>query len=476
MGSSLYDLPSKLIRQRSRGFLFSTPPPLPLIALSPDDEWEEFNTATQTGFGYALPYVAALDAPEAHEHADQGSVVAPEAARCCRLLSEYMMNNEFFQTPRNGFGLETRLVYKRNKERESNSFASAADQRQLEELGFGATFESGNLDRAYRVLGRRYAPSHDLLMLRGPPSSSTLKEATRPITAAPASSTPMISPPQLSVLPFPFFAEVDSEYDLFADTDMNTQGHTQWYFFRVTLPSMLLQQTRERGADSVKVRFNIRNMMKKASLYNDGMLPAVYNESLSTTKRGWHHAGTNVCYFKNAETYRHRRTGKVQNYYTLSFVYEFPLVSLSAPAPAGAPAEGGSNRAPVSPGHERKPVVSSLKDEPVVAYFAHSYPYTYTRLQRFVLGMQKNPERSRNFKRRVLCKTIAGNNCDLLTITDFAQEDEQNPSMTAASRRRTAIVITARVHPGESNSSFVMHGILDFLTGNSLEARFLRHY
>uniref|UniRef100_H3G5Y4 Peptidase M14 domain-containing protein n=1 Tax=Phytophthora ramorum TaxID=164328 RepID=H3G5Y4_PHYRM len=105
-------------------------------------------------------------------------------------------------------------------------------------------------------------------------------------------------------------------------------------------------------------------------------------------------------------------------------------------------------------------------------YFAHCYPYTYTRLQRFILSLQKDPERRNNFKRRVMCKTIAGNNCDLLTITDFSQDDEKD----LVTRRRTAIVLTARVHPGESNSSFVMHGILDFLTGNSLEARFLRHH
>jgi hypothetical protein len=35
--------------------------------------------------------------------------------------------------------------------------------------------------------------------------------------------------------------------------------------------------------------------------------------------------------------------------------------------------------------------------------------------------------------------------------------------------------LTARVHPGESNASFIMHGLLDFLTGPSCEARYLRH-
>ncbi|GMF09294.1 unnamed protein product [Phytophthora lilii] len=455
MSLKLYaEIPYKLVRKRSLGPVLSTPPPLPLIALSPDDEWEEFDTATQTGFGYALPYLPSLDEPEAHKHTDRGSIaVPPEVPRRARLLSDYMTNNEFFQSPRHGFGPETRLIYKRNKELESGPVAVIASVSRPEELIFGASFESGNLDRVYRVFGRRYAPSHELLMLRGSQSSSGSKYASKPSTEPTASSSgKSATSPQTSTMPFPFFVDVDSEYDLYADTDVNTHGHIQWYFFRVTIPSILLRQTRERGATSLRVRFNIRNMLKKASLYTDGMLPAIYIESPSMIKRGWHHAGTNVCYFKNTDTYRHRRTGKVRNYYTLSFVYEFPVQISSSPKVSASQ--------------------NVLDDKPFVAYFAHCYPYTYTRLQRFMLSMQKDPERRNNFKRRVLCKTIAGNNCDLLTITDFSQDDENE----STARRRTAIVITARVHPGESNSSFVMHGILDFLTGNSLEARFLRHH
>ncbi|KAJ8577940.1 hypothetical protein ON010_g1266 [Phytophthora cinnamomi] len=363
-----------------------------------------------------------------------------------------MTNNEFFQSPRHGFGLETRLIYKRNKELESGSTALFASMNRPDEIGFSATFESGNLDRAYRIFGRRYAPSHDLLMLRSSQSSSDSKTATKSSNEPVLASVPKAPPSQASTMPFPFFVDVDSEYDLYADTDINTLGHVQWYFFRVTVPSTLLLQIRERGATSLKVRFNIRNMLKKTSLYTDGMLPAVYIESPSPVKCGWHHSGVNVCYFKNTDTYRHRRTGKVRNYYTLSFVYEIPVQPPSSPTAAQAQ--------------------SLFDDRPFVVYFAHCYPYTYTRLQRFVLSMQKDPERRNTFKRRVMCKTIAGNNCDLLTITDFSQDDEKDQSV----RRRTAIVITARVHPGESNSSFVMHGILEFLTGSSLEARFLRHH
>ena len=36
------------------------------------------------------------------------------------------------------------------------------------------------------------------------------------------------------------------------------------------------------------------------------------------------------------------------------------------------------------------------------------------------------------------------------------------------------IIVCARVHPGESNSSFIMQGFLDFITGSSTEAIDLR--
>ena len=40
---------------------------------------------------------------------------------------------------------------------------------------------------------------------------------------------------------------------------------------------------------------------------------------------------------------------------------------------------------------------------------------------------------------------------------------------------RKGVVLTARIHPGESNSSFVMKGILEFLTSeDNVEADLLR--
>lgn len=47
----------------------------------------------------------------------------------------------------------------------------------------------------------------------------------------------------------------------------------------------------------------------------------------------------------------------------------------------------------------------------------------------------------------------------------------------ASSRRgshKRCVVISARVHPGETPASWMMRGMLDFITGESAEARLLR--
>ena len=62
--------------------------------------------------------------------------------------------------------------------------------------------------------------------------------------------------------------------------------------------------------------------------------------------------------------------------------------------------------------------------------------------------------------------TIAGNRCDLLTITSRSTDKE-------ASLKRPAIVISARVHPGETNSSYA-YGPLRYLVSD-FEAAALRN-
>lgn len=100
-------------------------------------------------------------------------------------------------------------------------------------------------------------------------------------------------------------------------------------------------------------------------------------------------------------------------------------------------------------------------------FFAYCFPYTYSDLQRQLNLWERDESFSRCFHRRVLCTTLAGNRCEVLTITDRA-------SGPALSRAKPAVVITARVHPGESLSSFMAHGLIEFLCSDSPEAQKLR--
>uniref|UniRef100_H2ZTE3 AGBL carboxypeptidase 3 n=1 Tax=Latimeria chalumnae TaxID=7897 RepID=H2ZTE3_LATCH len=100
-------------------------------------------------------------------------------------------------------------------------------------------------------------------------------------------------------------------------------------------------------------------------------------------------------------------------------------------------------------------------------YFAHCYPYTYSDLQDYLTNIANDPVKSKRCKIRAMCRSLAGNMVYLLTITSPSQNLEE-------SAQKKAVVLTARVHPGETNSSWMMEGFLDYLLGSSSDARLLR--
>lgn len=67
-----------------------------------------------------------------------------------------------------------------------------------------------------------------------------------------------------------------------------------------------------------------------------------------------------------------------------------------------------------------------------------------------------------------MCRTIAGNDCDMVIITNFASRPEDIAF-------RKAVILTSRVHPGETNASFIMQGIIDYLVSDCEGARYLRN-
>lgn len=96
--------------------------------------------------------------------------------------------------------------------------------------------------------------------------------------------------------------------------------------------------------------------------------------------------------------------------------------------------------------------------------FALTYPYSYSRY----LGHLDNLcSRLLYTKRETLAESIQKRNVELVTITSDLEDME---------RPRKVVVVLARVHPGESPSSFVCQGLMDFLVSAHPIAQILREY
>ncbi|XP_076238099.1 cytosolic carboxypeptidase 2 [Calliopsis andreniformis] len=206
----------------------------------------------------------------------------------------------------------------------------------------------------------------------------------------------------------------DTYYQLYLRKDLYTQRHTQWYYFRIS-------NTKSRTT----YRLSIVNFCKEESLYNDGLRPLLYStEDAKKGAVGWRRCGDNIAYYKNDSS-----NDEEKEKYTLTFNVSFP--------------------------HDRD-----------IVYLAHCYPYTYTDLQEYLGKLVADPVKTRFTKLRLLCRTLSGNGVYYLTITAPTYDEEV--------RRKRGVVITARVHPGETPSSWTMKGIIDFLTGESDQAKALR--
>ncbi|KAB5571666.1 hypothetical protein PHYPO_G00227650 [Pangasianodon hypophthalmus] len=214
------------------------------------------------------------------------------------------------------------------------------------------------------------------------------------------------------------------EYDLIINADVNSSAHHQWFYFEVSGMTV-----------NVPYRFNVINCEKGNSQFNYGMQPVMYSVKEALEGRPqWVRTGTEICYYRNnfqlCEGHRSRCL------YTLTFTVTF-------------------------------------RHEDDVCYVAYHYPYSFSALQSHLQMLQRSVDPQKIFfRQQTLCNTLGGNACPLITIT--ATPTSHTFKHLHQLRNRPCVFLTARVHPGECNSSWVMKGTLEFLCSDDAVAESLR--
>lgn len=237
--------------------------------------------------------------------------------------------------------------------------------------------------------------------------------------------------------------------------------NTLWFYFSV---SGSIQMDKE-------YTFHIINIVNRAKNWKEGQLPLVFakekpnsvpgeNVSPPTLKNidGWDRCASYCRYFKTnnsamidlAKKYlpvtkkQRNRTLK-----TLSFKIKFGDIPVKHP------------------------------NKKHVYFFAMGLPFTYSdclkhiKKLRRIVSVPRSPSRhgsNISFQAESLCKSIMQYDCPILTITNKHRNFPKKQNLKNLSeeellrrRKKRGIIISCRVHPGESSSSHVCKSIIDFL-------------
>uniref|UniRef100_A0A5F8H1K8 tubulin-glutamate carboxypeptidase n=1 Tax=Monodelphis domestica TaxID=13616 RepID=A0A5F8H1K8_MONDO len=196
-----------------------------------------------------------------------------------------------------------------------------------------------------------------------------------------------------------------------------------WFYFSV-----------RGGIPGKLIKINIMNMNKQSKLYSQGMAPFV--RTLPTRPR-W-------------ERIRDRPTFEMtETQFVLSFVHRF------------------------------------VEGRGATTFFAFCYPFSYSDCQDLLNQLDQrfleshpsltSPLDSIYYHRELLCNSLDGLRVDLLTVSScHGLQDEREPRLeqlfpdTSTPRPfcfsgKRIFFLSSRVHPGETPSSFVFNGFLDFI-------------
>ncbi|TNJ28968.1 Nuclear ATP/GTP-binding protein [Giardia muris] len=293
------------------------------------------------------------------------------------------------------------------------------------------------------------------------------------------------------------FQPYDQHYFLLLRPDTNSTGNTQWYYFAVgnTIPG-------------IRYTFFISNFTKSTSQYSEGMQPVVFSETeYMLTGTGWTRGGYDIWYAGNNAFMGDKHGGGgglLGNYYTLSFSYTFRYASdivyfaHTYPYPY-TQAQLWLNKTVLVNAEERKTLNSGLNriiTDTLLNARVQDVDYQFAYLEAYRAMQKLRPDflptlrrlrESRAYRQlatlvgapdyqnasvpmlnhRVICHSVGQNDVDMLTITAPSRSTEELQA-------RRVVVVSARIHPGEAQSSYVCQGFVDFILSKAPIAELLR--
>ena len=255
-----------------------------------------------------------------------------------------------------------------------------------------------------------------------------------------------------------FKTEEENNYQLYLQNDTNTTGYIQWFFFRVS--------NTKKGNKS---NFTIINMLRPTCIYKKGLKIMTYSKLQAKNENiGWHRDCNNVIYYTNNLFTYNENSKKKRSLNSLCFQYEF-------------------------------------KYDNDTVYFANCLPYFYSKLTKEI-NYYENQTKNKFFflKKKLITQTLGGNDLFFLHIDTSKSQNFINPNISLPqlnqsnnihpsnlinssfnlqkneldnqlqSNSKKAVIMIARQHPGETVGSYVIRGCIDFLLGDSEEAKKLR--
>ena len=251
-----------------------------------------------------------------------------------------------------------------------------------------------------------------------------------------------------------------NEYDLILRPETGCLRTYQWFYFMIKIneKSSNLQKLRENPI----IKLNIINLCKKSIiLNNDTRILCYYNGQ-------WSRDTNDVYYYINDIPYLIENNSN-NNDINISSNNLNDLLNINLNSNNSIQINNNNNNNNILNFHTLTFSfdLSKINTNPKYIYFSYCYPYTFTQLNKFIFSFKNNKN---TLRLNQIGQTLDGNPINMLVITNF------NDSFDVLANKK-AIILTGRVHPGESNSSYVIQGLIEFLLSNDQKANNLRkHY